>query len=224
MEIRHHIQEAFKQGIRESKYVMLPALLQPPPYRDSDAIVLEHFTNGTQRLYALASLVGCPHLVFPLHNQNNDLYSVSIMSVNKTDKQLLAVAERLIPLTHRMMKAQILSQTSTHQSLKHQLEQTEDEAEGKRWREIGNECYKNSHYEEAIVAYTEAIVLCPHVAMHYTNRALAYLKTMQFEYAEEDCCKALLIEPNNAKALLRRGTARKEMSMYMDAQQDFQRV
>jgi len=225
--VRHCVQEAFKQGIRESKLVVMPALMQPPPHRGVPEEQLKQFMAKTKRLHALATLVGCPQLVFPIHNKNDDLYSVSILSLNKTDRQLLAISERLIPLTHQKLEAELLSLRRSRSSLEEERmarKLSAAEAEGERWRAIGNERYRDSDYETAVVAYTEAIQQCPYKAVYYSNRAMAYLKLMQYEYAEDDCSKALALDECNAKVLLRRGTARKGMGMYIEAQEDFQKV
>ena len=61
---------------------------------------------------------------------------------------------------------------------------------------------------QALELYTEAIQLDSKMAAAYSNRALVHLKLSQPEAAEADCTHALELEPNNAKALLRRATAR----------------
>ena len=58
--------------------------------------------------------------------------------------------------------------------------------------------------------------------MLYSNRAMAYLKLVDFKSAETDCTQALALDKKNVKALLRRGTARAFMSMYKDAIADFE--
>lgn len=99
-----------------------------------------------------------------------------------------------------------------------------DEAKSKRWQEIGDRCSKESKFEEAVFAYSEAIEWCPDLAVNFRNRALMYLELKRYEEAEEDCCRALAIEPSNVKAWLYRGQARKEMYMYLDAQEDLEMV
>ena len=154
-----------------------------------------------------------------------------MLSLNKTDKQLLAISEKLIPLTHRMLHTEILHSLqqdrrqrdmSTDELRAQRL--SEGEEDGRRWHDIGNDLYKESDYERAVFAYTEAIRHAPHTAMSYSNRAMAYIKLEQFEQAEEDCNKALYFDARNAKALLRRGTARKGLGLYIEAQEDFEKV
>ena len=61
---------------------------------------------------------------------------------------------------------------------------------------------------QAIAHYTKALELDPKLAAAYSNRAMARLKLGDAVGAETDCDYALLLQPHNAKALLRRGAAR----------------
>ena len=61
---------------------------------------------------------------------------------------------------------------------------------------------------QAAAHYTKALELDPKLAAAYSNRALARLKLGDAGGAEADCGHALLLQPGNAKALLRRGAAR----------------
>lgn len=74
-------------------------------------------------------------------------------------------------------------------------------------KQQGNEAFKAGRLGEAVVHYTEAIKIDPKNAVFYSNRAMAYLKMLMFEEAEADCDKSLKLDLN-AKALLRRATAR----------------
>ena len=229
MDLRRDLQTAFKTGIRESKLVILPALLRPPPRRNAPDAEMKQFEREAQKLHALASLVGCPQLVFPVHNKSGDLYSVSLLSLNKTDKELLAISERLIPSTHRMLDAAILRAAHKHDANLHPSPHaaqrlSEAEIEGEKWKETGNKHYRDSDFETAVVAYSEAIRQCPYRANYYSNRAAANLMLGEYEFAEEDCSKALVIDPHNAKALLRRGCARKKLGMCVEAVGDFEKV
>lgn len=228
LSVRHRVQDAFKQGIKESKLVVMPALLRPPPSRSADLAELKAFEEETQRMTALATLVGCPQIVFPIRNRAGDLYSVSILSLNKTDKLLIAISEKLIPLIQQKLESEIMSQLhrdrldNTEERIQERF--TEQENQGATWLDIGNERYRDGDYDKAIVAYTEAIRLCPYQAMYYSNRAMAHLKLNEYASAEDDCCKALAIDDRNVKTYLRRGAARKGLGMYVDAIQDFEKV
>lgn len=61
---------------------------------------------------------------------------------------------------------------------------------------------------QAVKLYSEALELDGAMASAYNNRALAHLKLNNLADAEADCGYVLRLEPHNAKALLRRGSAR----------------
>ncbi|KAK7256142.1 hypothetical protein RIF29_29577 [Crotalaria pallida] len=64
----------------------------------------------------------------------------------------------------------------------------------------GNSCFKKQRFTEAIDAYTEAITLCPNVAVYYTNRALCHLKRSDWIRVEEDSRRAIQLDSNSVKA------------------------
>ncbi len=98
-------------------------------------------------------------------------------------------------------------------------------------KEEGNNFYRNKDYKQSIVAYSKAIAADNTNAAYYTNRAAAYLMTLQFKevyscffscsysccyhwyfsQAINDCDKAISISPNNAKAFFRKATALKSL-------------
>ncbi|KAK3102228.1 hypothetical protein FSP39_009756 [Pinctada imbricata] len=92
-----------------------------------------------------------------------------------------------------------------------------------REKDKGNEAFRSGDYKEAIAYYTRSIQLQSNAAS-FNNRALAYLKEKEWMRAETDCNKVLTLEPDNIKALLRRGSAYKGKKEYSKALVDFQRV
>lgn len=64
----------------------------------------------------------------------------------------------------------------------------------------GNTYFKKERLGAAIDAYTEAIALCPSVAVYWTNRALCYRKRNEWTRVEEDCRKALELDSSSVKA------------------------
>ena len=78
-------------------------------------------------------------------------------------------------------------------------------------KEQGNEAMRRGSHEAAIALYTQVLAQdAAHVAS-LTNRALAYLKTRQFDLCAEDCSAALAHDATNVKALFRRASAFKEL-------------
>lgn len=64
----------------------------------------------------------------------------------------------------------------------------------------GNECFGRGKLAAAIEAYTEAISLCPGVAVYHTNRATCFSRRQNFERVICDCRAALAIDSVNIKA------------------------
>ncbi|KAJ8899513.1 hypothetical protein K2173_018487 [Erythroxylum novogranatense] len=79
-----------------------------------------------------------------------------------------------------------------------QLSQAAKQAE--RLKENGNLYFGKDRFGAAIDAYTEAITLCPNVAVYWTNRALCHRKRNNWGKVEEDCCKAIQLDPKSVKA------------------------
>nr|GFA37472.1 E3 ubiquitin-protein ligase CHIP-like [Tanacetum cinerariifolium] len=66
-------------------------------------------------------------------------------------------------------------------------------------KEDGNLYFKKNRLGAAIDAYTEAITLCPKVAIYWTNRALCHRKRNDWVRVEEDCRKAVQLDHNSVK-------------------------
>ena len=92
-----------------------------------------------------------------------------------------------------------------------------------REKDKGNEAFRAGDYEESISYYTRSIKLHS-TAASYNNRAIAHLKTSHWTNAANDCNMVLDIEPDNIKALLRRGTAYKGMKEFSKSIQDYENV
>jgi len=92
--------------------------------------------------------------------------------------------------------------------------------EATRYKDEGNKLFKSNKYKEAIASYTASIDAHP-TYLAYANRALARLTLKQYTLAIPDCTSALTIDPTYVKALLRRGTAHKELQNYHQAALDF---
>ncbi|XP_071041350.1 sperm-associated antigen 1 [Parasteatoda tepidariorum] len=84
----------------------------------------------------------------------------------------------------------------------------------------GNEAFKAKEYEEAVTYYSRSL------SVHKTtktlnNRAQAYIKLKNYKAAVKDCIEVLNLEPDNIKAIYRRGLAHKEAGLYDLAAIDF---
>ncbi|KAI2630777.1 hypothetical protein GGR54DRAFT_169544 [Hypoxylon sp. NC1633] len=67
----------------------------------------------------------------------------------------------------------------------------------------GNKFFKQRDYARAIAEYTSAIQLMPDEPTYLSNRAAAYMSDSRYESALEDCSRAVDLDPQNAKFLLR---------------------
>lgn len=79
-------------------------------------------------------------------------------------------------------------------------------------KQKGNDCYRLSQYEEAVKWYTQAMAMAPAEdtafrAAVLTNRGESYRQMSLDDECVADCTDALTINPQNVKALLRRGLA-----------------
>ncbi|GLG97289.1 FK506-binding protein 59 [Gryllus bimaculatus] len=90
-------------------------------------------------------------------------------------------------------------------------------------KDKGNEFFKAREYKEAIEHYSSSIAIEPS-PVAYNNRAMAHIKLEQYLEALRDCNKVLELEPNNVKALHRRGIAYKHRGNYQQALDDFLRI
>lgn len=92
-------------------------------------------------------------------------------------------------------------------------------------KEKGNNAFKSHDYKEAIKYYTEGIEQDAAnknlVSQMYANRSAAKMKLKEYKDALIDCNKAIELNPNYAKAFLRRGEIRMELGEYEEAKQDF---
>lgn len=77
--------------------------------------------------------------------------------------------------------------------------------------------FRAKEYDASIECYTLAISFSPRAAHLYANRAAAYLKVKQFEFAEKDCTSALECNSGFLKGWLRRAHARYELGKYQEA-------
>ncbi|CAM9137280.1 unnamed protein product, partial [Ectocarpus fasciculatus] len=67
-------------------------------------------------------------------------------------------------------------------------------------KNTGNTLFKAGKFEESIAKYTEAVTINPNNPLFYTNRALAYSRTMQYGEAIGDAKKARLLDVNFLKS------------------------
>ncbi|KAF7147223.1 hypothetical protein RHSIM_Rhsim03G0261300 [Rhododendron simsii] len=95
----------------------------------------------------------------------------------------------------------------------------------------GNRMFGDGQYEEALSEYGLALQVAPDVptsveirSICHANRALCYLKLGKYEESIKDSTKALELNPNYVKALLRRGEAHEKLEHFEEAIADLKKV
>jgi DnaJ family protein C protein 7 len=106
----------------------------------------------------------------------------------------------------------------------------------------GNELFGKRQFSDAAAAYGTALAKCDEAAEFfktldnassakalrqnraplYANRAACQLELRQYDAATDDCTKALELDPEYVKAMLRRAKAHMAMSRYQDAVYDYE--
>lgn len=81
-----------------------------------------------------------------------------------------------------------------------------------KYKESGNESFKNGKYDAAIELYDKAIEICPKtnsidLSQFYQNRAAAYEQLKKWKNVADDCTQALTLNSKYIKALHRRARA-----------------
>lgn len=86
----------------------------------------------------------------------------------------------------------------------------------------GDRAFVDEDFDEAVIAYTEALALQPGNATIYDSRAYANLKLENFLEAVEDASKAIELNPTLPKAYLRKGIASFKLEEYEAALEAFE--
>uniref|UniRef100_UPI0037E8F382 tetratricopeptide repeat protein 1 n=1 Tax=Semicossyphus pulcher TaxID=241346 RepID=UPI0037E8F382 len=113
-------------------------------------------------------------------------------------------------------------------------ELTEEDKESRRQqslslKERGNSQFKSGDWVEAEQSYKEALVLCPvcfskERAVLFSNRAAARLHLDLKDQALSDCTKAIELNPDYMRALLRRAELYEQTEKLDEALEDYKRV
>ncbi|XP_078142773.1 tetratricopeptide repeat protein 1 isoform X2 [Centroberyx gerrardi] len=113
-------------------------------------------------------------------------------------------------------------------------ELTEEEKESRRQeslalKEEGNSQFKAGEWLEAERSYTEALVSCPvcysrERAVLFSNRAAARLHLDLKDQAIADCSRAIELNPDYVRAILRRAELYEKTEKLDEALEDFQKV
>ncbi|KAG9346755.1 hypothetical protein JZ751_007072 [Albula glossodonta] len=101
--------------------------------------------------------------------------------------------------------------------------------ESLRLKEIGNGQFKKGEHTEAEASYTEALGVCPlsysrERSILFSNRAAARLHLDKKEKAIADCTKAIELNPNYIRAILRRAELYEKTDKLDEALEDYKAV
>nr|XP_006137213.1 tetratricopeptide repeat protein 1 isoform X1 [Pelodiscus sinensis]XP_006137214.1 tetratricopeptide repeat protein 1 isoform X1 [Pelodiscus sinensis]XP_006137215.1 tetratricopeptide repeat protein 1 isoform X1 [Pelodiscus sinensis] len=96
-------------------------------------------------------------------------------------------------------------------------------------KEKGNKQFKEGEYGEAEDSYTKAVQVCPACyqkdrSVLFSNRAAARMKQDKTEAALTDCSKAIELDPNYIRALLRRAELYEKTEKLDEALEDYKTV
>ncbi|GMF21369.1 unnamed protein product [Phytophthora fragariaefolia] len=89
-------------------------------------------------------------------------------------------------------------------------------------KQKGNDCFKANELEMALLHYTRSMAYDDTDAILYANRALVHLRLKNFAAAEDDCTRAILLDPGYMKGWSRRGMTRYRRGKYIESVQDFE--
>ncbi|XP_041078590.1 tetratricopeptide repeat protein 1-like [Polyodon spathula] len=101
--------------------------------------------------------------------------------------------------------------------------------ESMQLKEGGNEQFKKGEYVEAEDSYTKALTICPFCyekerSILYSNRAAARMKMDKKEEAISDCTKAIELNPNYIRAILRRAELHEKTEKLDEALDDYKTI
>ncbi|CAN6349417.1 unnamed protein product [Urochloa humidicola] len=88
----------------------------------------------------------------------------------------------------------------------------------------GNACFKKARLGAAIDCYTEAIALCPDVAVYWMNRALCHFRRKEWAKVEEDSRRALALDDTLVKGHYLLGCALVDKEEFALAIKEFEKA
>lgn len=100
------------------------------------------------------------------------------------------------------------------------MSSTDQQTSSEYWV-MGQEFYNSGDYDQALIAYTEAINLNPELAYIYNSRGWTYHLLKQYELAITDYDKAIGLDPDFTYAYNNRGWAYQILEEYDKAIKDF---
>ncbi|KAL7712759.1 Serine/threonine-protein phosphatase T [Entamoeba marina] len=85
------------------------------------------------------------------------------------------------------------------------------------YRQQGGELFKKGEFMKAISVYNKAILDEPDIAVHYSNRAICYIKIELYGAALTDSEKCITLDPKFAKGYYRKASAHAALGQFDEA-------
>jgi len=223
---------ACQSAMEEGLVFVVPVCPGAPPGKDGTAEDVRAWDEAVMRLNCLSALAGIPQVSIPVavggrggsgRGRCASYVGIGLLTRQRKDLVLLKSLEKLHGFIEADVEARATGKTGKTGKTAGKGDDESDAAAEKE-KELGNACFKNKQYAQAVEHYTRAMAYVETNAIYPSNRAMAYLKMGSYEEAEEDCSRALGLDSCNAKALLRRGAARAAIGSYEAAAADYSRV
>eukprot|EP00958_Prasinococcus_capsulatus_P026902 scaffold5066_cov403-Prasinococcus_capsulatus_cf.AAC.3 len=240
-ELRQEVKSVMAKLLEDASVMCIPVAGDLPPKCGLSGVLQSDFRLATLRLTAIASFTGFPQITIPVGKAPGSGYPLALGFIAAPGRDLLlldlavvlqkalqADPEAVTKMAENLL--QKVAHSATHivsvcnKAARPQAKIDARAAEADAAKQQGNEAFKAGDYERAVDFYSKAIEIAGNNSVLYSNRAMAYLKLVDFKSAETDCTQALMLDKKNVKALLRRGTARAFMTMYREALDDFKAV
>jgi tetratricopeptide (TPR) repeat protein len=181
-----------------------------------------NWERDCKRFASISALAGIPEVVIPINLDDGSCLGIGILAMQRKDSVLLRAVGKISQYIQEERKKQTKPVQATKPDAKKKVENEVTMAEEEK--NLGNACFKMQKFEQAIQHYSRAVQLDAKNPVFLSNRAMAYLKLGAYVEAEEDCTKALEMDPCLVKVFLRRGAARAATARFAEAKSDFERV
>jgi Asp-tRNA(Asn)/Glu-tRNA(Gln) amidotransferase A subunit family amidase len=225
----------------ETIFVM-PTTPGPAPKLDAPPEENEAWRRKTLTLTCVCSMTGFPQVTIPMTCDNKGPYALSFIAGAGQDAMLLDAARawstsimNAFPMIVKAEMDRPERRGAATAAPKNAAAAAAPAAAapaaapaGEEAKARGNKQFKEGKFENAIASYTEALQRGGNDAdakwqsIVLSNRAMTRLKIGGYEDAEDDCTKALKLDPKNVKAYLRRGAARSVSGNYLESLEDYE--
>lgn len=197
--------------IREFREVFLKSKVRLSDKKIS--VVTMESTGSTFPKWQLAILIGAP-LAFGLgylYYRNSAIEEGT--DEDKKDAKKLKDASKSLSIDGDTAASAAQSAEAVGNGIKKEdLKKLSPFERAVKYKEQGNESFKNGKYDAAIELYEKAIEICPKtniidLSQFYQNRAAAYEQLRKWKNVADDCTQALTLNSKYIKALHRRARA-----------------